>query len=76
MKIKFKHLQKLSRNNLAVDDGSTRFHVDVPVFKVFGKVEYLRSAAGYNLVNKLYHIIYYDDNTEEYDHNEVRDQLQ
>ena len=44
------------------------------VFKVFRQNEHSGSIVGYNLVNKLYHIIYDDYDTEEYYHNEVRDQ--
>ena len=58
----------------AVDDGSTQFYVGTPVFKVFGKVEYRGEVTGYDPVNKLYHIVYDDDDTKEYYHNEVRDQ--
>ena len=57
-----------------MDDGSTRFIVGTPIFKVFGKVEHRGSVEGDNPVNKLYHIIYDDDDTEEYYHNKVQDQ--
>ena len=55
----------------AVDDESTRFHVGTHVFKVFGKVEYQGSVTGFGSVSKLYHIVYDDDDTEEYYYNEV-----
>ena len=58
----------------AVDNDSTRFHVGTIVFKVFGKVEHQGKVVGFDAVNKLYHIVYDDDDTEEYYHNKVRDQ--
>ena len=73
-KIKSKHLEEPSEDILPVDDGSTRFHVGTPVSKVFKKVEHQGSVKEYDLVNKLYHIVYNDDDTEEYYHNEVQDQ--
>ena len=73
-KIKSKHLKEPSKNILVVDDGPTRFHVGTLVFKVFGSVEHQGSIKGYDPVNKQSHIVYDDDNTEEYYYNEVRDQ--
>ena len=70
-KIKSKHLEQPSEDILAMDDGSTRFHIDTPVFKVFGKVKHRGSVKEYDPVNKLYHIIYDDDDTKVYYHNEV-----
>ena len=70
-KIKSKHLEEPSKHILAVDDRSTRFHVGTTVFKVFRKNEHSGSVVGYNPINKLHHIIYDDDDTEEYYHNEV-----
>ena len=57
----------------AVDDSSTRFYVGKPVFKVFSKVEHRGKVTGYDPVNKLYHIVYDDDGTKEYYHNDVKD---
>ena len=57
----------------AVDDDSARFYVGTVVFKVFGKVEHQGKVVGYDPVTKLYHIVYDDDDTEKYHHNEVRD---
>ena len=51
-----------------MDDGSIRFHVGTRVFKVFGKVEHRGEVKSYDPVNKLYHIVYDDDNTKEYYH--------
>ena len=75
-KIKSKHLEEPSEDILAVDDESTKFNVGTHVFKVFGKVEHQGSVTGYDPVNKLYHVVYDNDDTdtEEYYHNEVRDQ--
>ena len=39
-KVKSKHIKEPTEDIQAVDDGSTRFHVGTPVFKVFGKVEH------------------------------------
>ena len=44
-----------------VDDNSTRFHVSIPDFKVFGKVEHQGKVTTYNPVTSLYHIVYDDD---------------
>ena len=57
-----------------VDDISTQSHVGTPVFKGFGKVKHQGKVTGYNPVTKLYHIVYDNDDTEEYYHNKVRDQ--
>ena len=57
-----------------VDGNSTRFHVGTVVSKVFWKVEHRGRVTGYNLVTKLYQIVYDDDDTEQYYHNEMRDQ--
>ena len=73
-KIKSNHIDEPSDDLLAVDDGTARFHVGTIVYKVFGKIEFKGSVVGYDPVNKLYHIVYDDDDTEEYYHNEVRDQ--
>ena len=74
-KIKSKHVEEPTKNMDTIDDGSTRFHVGTPVFKVFGRVDHRDEVTGYDPVNKLYHIIYDDDDdTKEYYHNEVRDQ--
>ena len=58
----------------AVGDNSTRFHVGTVVFKVFRKFEHQGKVVGYDPVTKLYQIVYDDDDTEQYYHNEVRDQ--
>ena len=42
--------------------------------KSLEKVEHQGEVTSYDPVNKLYHIVYDDDDTEEYYHNEVRDQ--
>ena len=68
-KIKSKHIEGPIEDMDAVDDNSTRFHVGTPVFKIFGKVEHRGIVTGYDPVNKLYHIVYDDDDTEEYYHN-------
>ena len=73
-KVKSKHLEEPAYDMRDVDDNSTRFHVDTIVFKVFGKVEHQGEVTRYDLVNMLYHIVYNDDDSEEYYHNEVRDQ--
>ena len=39
-KIKSKYLEEPSKDILAIDNGSTRFHIGTHVFKVFGKVEH------------------------------------
>ena len=49
-------------------------YVGTLVFKVFGKIEHWGKVTGYDPVNKLYHIIYDNDDTKEYCHNKVRDQ--
>ena len=67
--IKLKHSEERSEDILAFDNGSTRFNVGTLVFKVFGKVEYRESVKGYDPLNKLYHIVYDDDDTEKYYHN-------
>ena len=53
---------------------AVHFHLGTIVFKVFGKVEHKGKVTGYNPVTKLYQIVYDDDDTEQYYHNEVRDQ--
>ena len=58
----------------AVDDNSTRFQVGIVVFKVFKKVEHTGKVTGYNPVAKSYQIVYDDEDTEQYYHNEVGDQ--
>ena len=73
-KIKSKHLEEPADDMSDVDNNSTRFHVGTTVFKVFGKVELRGQVTGYDPVNKLYHIVYDDDDSKEYYHNEVRDQ--
>ena len=73
-KVKSKHIEEPIEDIEAVDDGSTRYNVGTIVFKVFGAVEHQGKVSGYDPVNKLYHILYDDDDTEEYYHNEVRDQ--
>ena len=72
-KINSKHVKEPIEDIDAVDDDSTRFNVDTPVFNLFGKVRHRGKVTGYDPVNKLYHIVY-DDDTEEYYHNEVKDQ--
>ena len=73
-KIKLKHLEEPSEDIDTVDDDSTRYNVGTIVFKVFEKIEHKGTVSGYDLADKLYHILYDDDDTEEYYHNEVRDQ--
>ena len=73
-KIKSKHIEEPADDMDAVDNNSTRFHVGTVVLEVFGKVEHRGRVTGYNPVTKLYQIVYDDDDTEQYYHNEVRDQ--
>ena len=73
-KVKSKHVEEPADDMADVDDTSTRFHVGTVVFKVFGKVEDRGKVVGYDPVTKLYQIVYDDDDTEQYYHNEVRDQ--
>ena len=62
-KVKSKHIEEPIEDIEAVDDGSTRYNVGTIVFKVFGKVEHQGTVSGYDPVNKLYHILYDDDDT-------------
>ena len=73
-KVKSKQLEETTEYMPAVDDDSTRFHVGTVVFKVFGKGEHWGKVVGYDPVNKLHHIVYDNDDTEEYYHNKIRDQ--
>ena len=73
-KIKSKHIEESTEDMDTVDDNSMRFHVDTLVFKVFGKVEHRGEVTDYDPVNKLYHIVYDNDETKEYYHNKVRGQ--
>ena len=73
-KIKSKHLEEPNKNLIAVNDGTNRYHVGTIVFKVFGKVEHRGTVSGYDPMNKLYHAIWDDADTEEYYNNEVRNQ--
>ena len=73
-KIKSKHLKESSKDILAINDGFTRYHVCTIVFKVFEKVEHQGTVSGYDPLNKLYQIIYDDNDTKIYYHNEVQDQ--
>ena len=73
-KVKSKHLEEPADDMSDVDNNSTHFHVGTPVFKVFGKVEHQGQVTEYDPVNKLYHIVYDDDDSKDYYHNEVRDQ--
>ena len=43
-------------------------------FKVFGKVKHRGKVVGYDPITNLYKIVYDNDDTEQYFHNEVRDQ--
>lgn len=56
-----------------INDGSTCFHVGTVVYKVFAKVKYKGTFAGYNPIRKSYHVIDEDDYSEDYYHNEVHD---
>ena len=49
-------------------------HLGTVVFKVFGKVEHIGRVTGYSSVTKLYQNVYDNNDTEQYYHNEVRDQ--
>ena len=69
-----KHLEEPADDMRDVDDNSTRFHLGTVVFKVFGRVEHKGEVTRYNPVTKLYQIVYDDNDTEQYYHNEVRDQ--
>ena len=73
-KVNSKHTEEPTDDMVSVDDDSMCFHVGTVVFKVFGKVEHRGKVVGYDPVNKLYQIVYDDDNTEQYYHNEIRDQ--
>ena len=73
-KVKSKHLEEPADNMRDVDNNSTQFHVGTIVLKVFGKVEHRGKVTGYDQGNKLYHILYDDDDSKKYYHNEVRDQ--
>ena len=73
-KIKSKHVEITADNMVDVDDTSTGFYVCTVIFKVVGKVEHRGKIVGYDPVNKLYQIVYGDDYTKQYYHNEVRDQ--
>ena len=65
-KIKSNHIEEPTINIRAVDNGSTRFHVETLDFKMFGKVEHRGEVKGYDSMNKLYHIVYdNDDDTKE-----------
>ena len=56
-----------------VDDNSTRVLVGTKVFKVFNDVEYKGTVTGYDPKTRLYHILYEDEDAEDFYHNEVRD---
>ena len=73
-KVKSKHIKEPADDMADVDGTSTCFHVGTVVLKVFGKVEHQGKVVGYDPVTKLYQIVYEDDDTEQYYHNEVRDQ--
>ena len=65
IKVCHSDLEEPRKDVLAVDNGATRSHVGIPFFKVFGKVEHGGTVLGYDPVNKLYHIIYDDDDDTE-----------
>ena len=67
--IKFKPEELLVMED--VDDDSTIFLVGTKVFKVFKDVEYKGAVTGYDHKKQLYHILYKDDDVEDYNHNEV-----
>ena len=56
-----------------VDDGSTRFVAGTKDFKIFNDVEHKGTVTGYDHKSRLYHILYVNDDTEDYYHNEVQD---
>jgi hypothetical protein len=57
-----------------VDDGSTCYHVGTTVYKTFSDEEFKGKVIGYDSATKPYHILYKDEDTEDYYHNKVRDQ--
>jgi hypothetical protein len=57
-----------------VDDGSTRYHVVTTVYRTFSDEEFKGKVTGYDSASQLYHILYEDEDTEVFYHNEVRDQ--
>ena len=54
-----------------VDDGSTRFVADTKIFKIFNDVEYKGTVTGYDHKLSLYHILYENNNDEDFYHNKV-----
>jgi hypothetical protein len=73
-KIKSNSIGESPDNLDTVDDGSTRYHVGTTVYKTFSDEEFKDKVTGYDSATKLYHILYEDEDTEDYYHNEVRDQ--
>ena len=71
--MKQKYVEEPTKDIQDVDNGSTRFYVGTPVFNVFRKFKHRGEVKGYDLVNKLYHIVYDDDEPKEYYYNVVQD---
>jgi hypothetical protein len=72
-KIKSNSIGESPDNLDTVDNGSTRYHVGTTVYKTFSDEEFKGKVTGYDSATKLYHILYEDEDTEDYYHNEVRD---
>jgi hypothetical protein len=51
-----------------------RYHVGTTVYKAFSDEEFKGKVTFYDSTSKLYHILYEDDDTEDFYHNKVRDQ--
>ena len=56
-----------------IDDNTTQFSVGTKVYKVFNDMEYKGTVTGYDHKKRLYHILYEDDDAEDFFCNEVWD---
>ena len=56
-----------------VHDKTTQFSLGNKIFMVFNDVEHKRTVTGYDQKRKLYHILYEDEDVEDFYHNEVKD---